>query len=207
MVKQPVGDRRAADEGELLLGLAEQDAVADHAALRRDRDELLGGVHRELRGGVDAGVSDQLQRVRTGDKDVVHVVRLVVENRGLPPRDDLAPEVRELGRDDRVDVRAKLGIAQQLYRVPRAVEQLLQVLRAHLSPVLIGVGFSAVHMLAPGSVGRNARYWHAWTGGLCSDNKGKGDVEIKAKDWDERAVASPGRPQCTPSGVGRSRSE
>jgi hypothetical protein len=136
LVEQPVGDGRAADEGELLLGLAEQDAIPDDPALGRDGNELLGRVHGELGGGVDPGVGDQLQRVRAGDKDIVHVVRLVVEHSRLPPGDDLAAEVRELGRDDGVDVGAKPRIPQQLDRVPCAVKHLLQIIR-HLPPVLI----------------------------------------------------------------------
>src|SRR5215467_4492747 len=64
-------------------------------------------------------------------------MRLVVEHRGLPPRDHLAAPVGELSGDDGVDVGAELGVAQQLYRVPRVIQYFLQVLRAHVLPVLL----------------------------------------------------------------------
>src|SRR6185312_12404137 len=41
---QPVGGRRAADVNELVLGQVEDDAVADHVAVRRRRHVLLGLV-------------------------------------------------------------------------------------------------------------------------------------------------------------------
>ena len=77
------------------------------------RDELLGHVDREVGHAVDAGVGDQLERVRAAHEQVVHVVRLVEEHGGLPPGLLLAPPVGELRGDHRVDVGAELGVAQQ----------------------------------------------------------------------------------------------
>jgi hypothetical protein len=131
---QPVRHRRAADEDVLLLVEVEQDAVADDAALGGDRDELIGYVDREVRHAVDAQVGDQLERVRPGDPRVVHVVRLVEEHRGLPPRLLLAPPVRELRGHHGVDVGAELGVAQQLDGVAGLVEKFLQVARGHVHP-------------------------------------------------------------------------
>src|SRR5690606_30494786 len=65
---QIVRDGGAADEGELLLRLPEEDSVSDDVSLRGHRDELLGHVDLEVRHAVDSGVGDQLERVRAGDE-------------------------------------------------------------------------------------------------------------------------------------------
>ena len=72
-----------------------------------------------------------LHRLGAPEEQVHHVVGLVVERGRLAPGALLAAPVRELGRDDRVDVGAELRVAQELDRVGR-VEDLLQVRRGHV---------------------------------------------------------------------------
>ena len=133
---QPVRCRGAADEHERVLGEVEQDAVPDDLPGGRGRDVLLRHVDREALDAVDRRVRDQLQGVGAFEEEVDHVVRLVVEHRGLAPGALLAAPVRELGRHDGVHVGADLRVAQKLDRVG-PVEDLLQVLRCH--PVLLGL--------------------------------------------------------------------
>jgi len=108
LILQPVGRRTTADEHELVLGLAEQDPVADDMAVGSRRYILLGPVDREVRRAVDGRVGDQLQRVRALNEQIHHMVGLVEQDGRLAPGTLLAPPVGELGRHDRVDVRADL---------------------------------------------------------------------------------------------------
>ena len=82
MELDPVHGRHTADELVLVLLVVEQDAVADHAAsvVRCNGHELLGHVQREILEGVDPEVGDQLERVRTLDVEVRHVVGLVEQH-------------------------------------------------------------------------------------------------------------------------------
>ena len=94
--------------------------------------ELLGLVDRKVRDAVDARVGHQLQRVWALEEEVHHVVRLVEQDRGLAPGALLAAPVRELVRDDRVDVGADLRVAQALDHVSGFVEDFLEVAGRHL---------------------------------------------------------------------------
>src|SRR5699024_9974975 len=85
VVHQPVGDRCTADVGEFVLSFAEQDAVTNHSANRGNGHILFGHVDLEICHRVDGGVRNQVDRVGTGQEDLVHVVRLVVEHRGVTP--------------------------------------------------------------------------------------------------------------------------
>ena len=60
----PVGGRRAADQDELGLGLAEDDHVADHVAVGRDRHEVLGAAGGEVGEAVDGEAFEQRWRRR-----------------------------------------------------------------------------------------------------------------------------------------------
>src|SRR5580692_1080226 len=124
----PVHARRPADELVDVLLEVEQDAVADDIAVVGDGHELLGHVGREVLERVEADVGDQLEGIRTLDVEVRHVVALVEQHRGLLPGDLLRLPVGELGRDDRIDVSALLGVPQQLNGVGR----LQQILKASL---------------------------------------------------------------------------
>jgi hypothetical protein len=115
----------------------EEDSVADDSTLGGDRHVLLGHVHREVGHAVDPVVGQQPQRIRARDEQVDHVMALVVQHRRLTPGDRFAAPVGELGRYDRIDVGSELRVPEQLDGVPRLVQQLLQVLRAHLPPILV----------------------------------------------------------------------
>src|SRR5689334_4166634 len=95
---------------------------------------LLGLVDREVRRAVDGRAGDQLQRVRALDEQVHHMVRLVEQDGRLAPGTLLAPPVGELGRHDRVDVRADLRTSQELDDIAAAIEYFLKVTCAHGYP-------------------------------------------------------------------------
>ena len=151
---QPVGAGGAADVDVLLLVEAEEDAVTDDVAGGGDGDELLGHVHREVGHAVDAGVGDQLDRVRAAHEQVEHVVGLVEEHGGLLPGLLLPPPVGELRGDHRVDVGAELGVAQQADGVAGLVEEFLKVLGGHVRPFSSGV-------ISAGRRSRPVAWWFA----------------------------------------------
>ena len=127
----PVRRRRAADEHELILALAEDDHVADDVAGRRDGHEVLGAVQVEVREAVDADVLEERGRVRTFDDELVHVMGLVEQHGRLAPGHLLVAPVRELRRDDRVDVHADLRVAQQLDGVAMRLQHGAQIVCGH----------------------------------------------------------------------------
>ena len=101
----------------------------------------LAMFDREVGHAVDAGVGDQLDRVRAAHEQVEHVVGLVEEHGGLLPGLLLPPPVGELRGDHRVDVGAELGVAQQADGVAGLVEEFLQILGGHVHPFSSGVIF------------------------------------------------------------------
>jgi hypothetical protein len=84
---------------------------------------------------------EQLQRVGALHVLLDHVVRLVEEHRALLPRRLLVAPVGELGRHDRVDVRADLRIAQHVDGIARSLEDLLEV--PHVFASSDGEGYSS----------------------------------------------------------------
>ena len=109
----------------------EEDPVADDMAVGGRRYILLGPVDREVRRAVDGRVGDQLQCVRALNEQIHHMVGLVEQDGRLAPGTLLAPPVGELGRHDRVDVRADLRASQELDDVAAAIEDFLEVTCAH----------------------------------------------------------------------------
>lgn len=129
MELQPVRAGGATDVDVLVVGLVEEDPVADDAAVRCDRHELLRPTDREVRERIDPRVAEQPERVGALEEEVDHVMGLVEQHSGLPPRLLLAPPVAELGRHDRIDVGAQLGVAEHVDDAAALVDQFLQVLR------------------------------------------------------------------------------
>ena len=110
----PVHGRRAAHEVELVFAVVEHDHVADDVAVVAARRELLGLVRRVALEGVRRQVRQHLHRVRTGDEQFRHVVRLVEQHRGIAPRLLLAAPVAVLGRHHGIHVGANLRVPQHL---------------------------------------------------------------------------------------------
>ena len=106
---QPVHGRHAPDEQQLVLVEIEQNAVADDVAVVAARHHLLGLVRLEIGEAVDGRVRDQLERIRSLDGELRHVMRLVEQHRGLAPGALLVAPVGEFVGDDRVDIRADLA--------------------------------------------------------------------------------------------------
>ena len=117
----PVQRRRAADQIELVRGEIEQDDVADHVAFGRDRHELLGLVRLEALVAVHRQIREQLQRIRSFDREIGHVIGLVEQHAGVLPGLLLVAPVGVFGRHARIDVRSGLLIAQQLDRILHGV--------------------------------------------------------------------------------------
>ena len=108
MKLDPVRARRPADENEPVPFEMKQDAVADHVAAVAARHILLGPVFGKVREGIDRRVGDELQRIRTLDVDVDHVMGLVEQDAAIAPGALLVAPVRVFGRDDRIHVGADL---------------------------------------------------------------------------------------------------
>src|SRR5690606_17799870 len=95
------------------------------------------------------------------DEDVVHVVRLVVQDGRVAPRLLLLDPRRGVRRDDGVDVRADLRVAQQLDRVG-LVQELLEILGHECEPLCSDRGAAGA---APGvGYGRSVKtiVWLPW---------------------------------------------
>jgi hypothetical protein len=67
------------------------------------------------------------------DDQLVHVMRLIEQDGRLAPRDLLVAPVRELRRDDRVDVHADLRVAQKLDGVAMLLQHGAQIVCGHIS--------------------------------------------------------------------------
>src|SRR5690625_1023548 len=125
VVHQPVGDWGATNVGEFVFGFAEQDTVTDDCTDRRHRYVLLGHIDLEVSNRVDRGIRDQVDGVRTGEEDLVHVVGLVVEDRSVAPCFLFVDPVTEVCWNDWVDVGTGLSVAQQ-FHCGLFVEQILK---------------------------------------------------------------------------------
>ena len=130
VVLQPVGDRRVTHHVEQVLLQVEEDRVADEVAVGVDRDVLLGLARAEVRERVDAEAAQQPQRVGAAQEQVGHVMRLVEQHAGGPPRALLGAPVGELGRDGE-GVRPRGRLAQQFHRRPGALDRRLEALERH----------------------------------------------------------------------------
>ena len=97
LVLDPVDGERLADQIERVRLEMEQDVVADEQAVPVHGHEVLGLADRVVVDPVDPEVLEQPQRVRTGDEQVVHVVRLVEQGDRLAPGALLGHPVRVLG--------------------------------------------------------------------------------------------------------------
>lgn len=97
-----------------------------------DRNEVLRLVQVEVLETVDAHVGQEGLGVRAFDDQLVHVVRLVEEHGGVAPGLLFAAPVGELGGDDRVDIDAAAGIAQQLDRVSGSRDHRREILIGHV---------------------------------------------------------------------------
>ena len=138
VVLHPVVSGGTADEAHPVLGVVEEDAVADHVAVLVAGDELLRLVDREVLEGVDAESRQQVDHVRPLDVQVGHVMRLVEQGARLPPRDLLVAPVRELGRNLRIDVRPDLGVPHQIHRIAGRLQQFFQASLTHLRVASFG---------------------------------------------------------------------
>src|SRR5262245_14918166 len=96
----------------------EQNAVADDMTAIAAGHELFGSIHWELREAVDSKIGEQLQRVRSLNVKVNHVMGLVEQNATLAPRGLLVAPVTVLRRDYGIDVCTYLRIPQHVDRVP-----------------------------------------------------------------------------------------
>ena len=133
MITQPVRRRRAANIGERLFFFPEDDPVTDHVAIGRGRHVLLGLARRPALRRVDHRVRKQLARVLAADVKVDHVVRLVEQHRAVLPRPLLRPPVGKFGRHHRINIRAKLRIAQHLHGVATSIQHVFKALSRHRS--------------------------------------------------------------------------
>ncbi len=128
---QPVHRRRAAHEQQFVLVEMEQDAVTDDETVIAGGHHLLGAVDGKVREAVDRGVRAKLERIRALDGELGHVVRLVEQHRRVAPGALLVAPVGEFARHHRVDVRAKLRVAQQFDGIAGGLEHAFEILLSH----------------------------------------------------------------------------
>jgi hypothetical protein len=131
MEHHPVERRGAANEVEFVFGKVEQDDVADDVTFGSHRHELLGLVRLEALVAVHRQIREQLQRVRTFDREIGHVIGLVEQHAGFLPGLLLVTPVGVFGRHTRINVRSGLLIAQQLDRILHAVQYVFQSFGSH----------------------------------------------------------------------------
>jgi hypothetical protein len=81
----PVRHGGPADHADLVLGVAEEDGVADHVAVVIAGHDLLGLVRPEVLQRVDRDIGEQAPDVRALEIDVLHVEGLVEEDDGVLP--------------------------------------------------------------------------------------------------------------------------
>ena len=106
MELDPTCSRRASDKHQFVRLQVKQDSVANHMAVVTAGSELLGSVDRELFETIEAEMRSHLNRIRTIDVDVRHVVGLVEKNASISPRALFIPPVRVFGGNDGIDIGA-----------------------------------------------------------------------------------------------------
>jgi hypothetical protein len=107
--------------------------VTDHEAVVVAGDELLRLIHLEVLERVDAEIREQLQRVRSLDVQIRHVMRLVEQRTRLSPRPLFVAPVGELRPDHRERVRPRLRMAQQLNGIAGGLQHVFETSRTHRS--------------------------------------------------------------------------
>ena len=113
VVPNPIVNRRTADDVEQVLGQMNENHIADHVSVVVAHDELLGFVHVEIFKTIDAEVGEKLQRARSLNIHVRHVIGLVEENTRVLPGVLLVAPVGVFRWDNRIDIRARLRIPQK----------------------------------------------------------------------------------------------
>ena len=86
-------------------------------AVGRHGHEMLGAVQVEVGEGVDAVMRQKGGGIGAFDDDLVHVVRLIKQHGGLPPRHLFIAPVLEFRGHHGVDIHPGLGVAQQGDRI------------------------------------------------------------------------------------------
>src|SRR5262249_12756573 len=127
----PVRGRRPAHIEQLVLFEMKEDAVADDVAVGRAGSVLLRAIDGERREAVGRRVREELQRVRSFDEHLGHVVGLVEQYAAVTPRTLLFAPVGVLRGDDRIDIRADLRVAEHRDGVARRAQRIFQALLAH----------------------------------------------------------------------------
>ena len=114
-----------ADEKQLILVQIKEDGVADHVSVVIAPDKLLGLVDTVVLKTIDPRIGEQLDRVRSLNPHVRHVVGLVEKDAGLFPSALFLSPVRKLGRHHRIDIRAELRITHHLHRIAGALDRFI----------------------------------------------------------------------------------
>src|SRR5690606_38112883 len=122
----PVQDRNAAYEVELVFGKVEQNNVADDIAIVVDGYELLGLVDGEIVERVDTKIARELQRVRTFNSEIGHVIGLVEEHAGVLPGPLFVAPVGEFCRNAGINVWSRLLVAKKMDRVAAFAQHVLE---------------------------------------------------------------------------------
>jgi hypothetical protein len=124
----PVQRRAAADELKPVLAEIEHDDVADDVAIVAHRRELLRLADFKTLEAVVGEIGEELDRVRSFDPQVVHVIRLIEEHRTFLPGDLLVAPVRVFRRHARINIRARRLIIKKSGRALHALKDRFEAL-------------------------------------------------------------------------------
>jgi hypothetical protein len=111
----------------------EEDDVSDDIAVIVADDILLGLADFKTLEAVDTKRREQLESIRPLNVHVCHVIRLVEQHAAVLPGTLLVSPVRKLGWHNRINIRADLGVSQEIYRIPGSLQYVLQTSLTHIT--------------------------------------------------------------------------
>ena len=130
MIHDPVGIAGLVDDIGFVFLEDEYDRVADHIAIRRAVNELLGEIALPVGHRIDRQVLAQFPGVRTLDIQIGHVERLVEQDRAVAPGLLLVAPVAELRGDGKL-VGPGRGVSQHIHRVAYRVNLVFECFNRH----------------------------------------------------------------------------
>jgi hypothetical protein len=111
----------------------EEDDVPNNVAVIVADNVLLGLADFKTLEAVDTKRREQLESIRPLNVHVCHVIRLVEQHAAVLPGALLVSPVRKLGWHNRINIRADLGVPQEIYRIPGRLQHVLQTSLTHIT--------------------------------------------------------------------------
>jgi hypothetical protein len=133
VVLNPIVHGWSSDQIEGVRVEIEEDDVSDDIAVIVADDILLGLADFKTLEAVDTKRREQLESIRPLNVHVCHVIRLVEQHAAVLPGTLLVSPVRKLGWHNRINIRADLGVSQEIYRIPGSLQYVLQTSLTHIT--------------------------------------------------------------------------